>query len=67
MNIERARKLKVGDRVYYPADRGDPAGDGRVTAVFPAECTHMNQAPFIWVEVQMPGIRKTVWPTNRLG
>lgn len=71
MDIESARKLKYGDRVHCPADRGDPAYVGTVRSV---DCgttplaSHMGKE-FIWVLVRQPGPRghRSVWPSNRLG
>lgn len=68
MKLSKARQLKVGDLVHYPADRGDKEGSGRVTHISPVECSHpLLSEPHLQVEVQMPGNRKTVWPSNRLG
>lgn len=68
MKIERARQLKVGDLVYFPADRGDPAGDGHVTHIGIKKSTNMSGEPFLWVTVRYTGgKRSAVWPSNRLG
>lgn len=68
MKIERARQLKVGDLVHFPADRGDPAGSGRITHISPTEQTHMGGKPFLWVTVRYQGEKRSaVWPSNRLG
>lgn len=66
MNIDRARTLKQGDLVYYPEDRGSPAGSGKVTSVGTMTCKSLKGQEFIWVEVQHFG-KKSVWPSNRLG
>lgn len=71
MELADARKLKYGDRVRCPADRGDPAYEGTVRS---SDCntkalsSHMGKE-FIWVLVQQPGPRgyRSVWPSNRLG
>lgn len=68
MKIERARQLKIGQLVNFPADRGDPAGDGYVTHISPIEQTHMGGKPFLWVTVRYTGGKRSgVWPSNRLG
>lgn len=69
MHITKARKLKVGDRVSCPADRGDPAFTGQVSWVqadAKAAIAHGSSAEYIWVEVQGQS-KKSVWPSNRLG
>jgi hypothetical protein len=65
MHIDKALRLKVGDIVHCPADRGDPAFTGRVTHVSPV-IHEASLTEFIWVEVQGPH-HKSVWPSNRLG
>jgi hypothetical protein len=69
MNIEDARKLKVGDRVRCPADRGNPAFIGVVTYYSGIGATHANVSePFLWVNVStIYGLNAGVWPSNRLG
>lgn len=68
MKIERARQLKVGDLVHFPADRGDPAGSGYVTNIGTKESTNMSGTPFLWVTVKTSGgVSCGVWPSNRLG
>jgi hypothetical protein len=49
MNLEKAKQLKAGDRVHYPADRGNPAGYGTVRHVNPeSEQTHaLLTEPFV--------------------
>lgn len=70
MDIERARKLKVGDSVNCPADRGSPAFTGRVSYIQPdapaAKAFGSNQE-YIWVNVTYNGRNAGVWPSNRLG
>lgn len=69
MKIEQARKLKYGQTVHCPADRGEKAFTGTVRsedcATSPSHLTHRQEC-FIWVEVQGPH-HKSVWPSNRLG
>ena len=69
MNIEQARKLKYGQTVHCPADRGEPAYTGTVRSEDCATCAaHLdnNAKQYIWIEVQGAG-KKSVWPSNRLG
>lgn len=65
MKIEEARKLQVGDTVRYPADRGDPAGSGKVTHVGGAEQTNQGGEIYQWISVKGPN-HESVWPSNRL-
>lgn len=71
MNINKALSLKEGDIVHFPADRGDPAGYGRVTHVQPGPATQKNiyGVEYVWGTVTLPysAKRSTVWPSNRLG
>jgi hypothetical protein len=57
MNIDRARQLKVGDIVHFPADRGDHAGYGRVSYVnVDAEINKSFYGDYyIWVTVERNG------------
>lgn len=70
MNIERALKLKPGDKVSCPADRGDPAFTGTVTHANANSKEICKMADtgveYVWVEVQGP-YHKSLWPSNRLG
>lgn len=67
MKIEHARKLKIRQIVYFPADRGDKAGYGRVTHIGAEPRTHMNGPEFLWVTVELPDkLTRHVWPSNRL-
>ena len=67
MNIEKARALKVGSLVHFPADRGDKAGYGYVSHISLIEQTHMGGKPFLWVTIKLPGCRTSaVWPSNRV-
>lgn len=71
MKIEEARKLKYGQRVSCPADRGSPAFTGTVRTetelIAHAQVYTTNDVEFIWIEVQYPDRHKAVWPSNRLG
>ena len=66
MNIIQAQALKVGDRVKYPADRGEKAGEGVVTHVGESVYESHQDKEFIWVTVSAVG-KKSTWPSNRLG
>ncbi len=65
MKIETALKLKRGQCVQCPPDRGDAGFYGKVTSVG-AVVDRVHNSEFIWVEVQGPH-HKSVWPSNRLG
>lgn len=68
MNIDQARKLRPGDTVACPADRGEAAFQGKVTSIdvdaVPSRTPDGTE--YIWVEVKGPW-HKSVWPSNRLG
>ncbi len=69
MNIEKARELKVGDRVICPPDRGDAGYSGTVTHLTEnEEYTNIHGDLYRWVSVRLHGTyHSTVWPSNRLG
>lgn len=65
MTLEEARKIKVGDRVSCPPDRGDAGYRGVVEAVFGEVIGGMTQyIPFV-VRHSLEG-HKSVWPSTRL-
>jgi hypothetical protein len=65
MKLEKAKQLKVGDSVRYPADQGNPAGAGTIRHIDTREQTHLLLAePFLWVTLENAD---GVWPSNRLG
>ena len=67
MNINKARALKPGALVYFPADRGDPAGFGYVQHVTETEQKNIYGTPYLWVTVRASGSKSAgVWPSNRL-
>jgi hypothetical protein len=66
LKIEKARKLKVGDYVSCPADRGDQAYRGQVTHVDGSEYENGNGDPYKWITVKNPWGWESVWPSNRL-
>lgn len=66
MTPEQARKLKVGDTVKFPEDRGEPAGSGRVTHVSDMEpALNIKGTPYIWVTVAALN-KRSVWPSNKI-
>lgn len=68
MNIEKARKLKLGDTVRCPSDRGAPAFIGKVSFIQPdlVNKNHVGEE-YVWVNVSKNGKSAGVWPSNRLG
>ena len=66
MNIEKAKKLKVGDSVRCPADHGNSAYCGKVTFIQPTlvNKNHVGE-DYLWVHVKGPN-HVSVWPSNRL-
>ena len=67
MNINKARALKPGALVYFPADRGDPAGFGYVRHIGETDQKNIYGTPYLWVTVRDAGGRSCgVWPSNRL-
>lgn len=67
MTHEQALKLKVGDTVRCPADRGEPGYSGKVEHIDDNDATHaLVKEPFRWVTVRKPGAHASVWPSNRL-
>lgn len=71
MNIERARKLKPGDMVHCPPDRGEPGYFGTVCkGALPEEETKKNihGDEYVWIVVTgHSGLSRHMWPSNRLG
>jgi hypothetical protein len=63
MNIDKALKLKPGDAVRFPEDRGNVAGQGRVKNVSEEVQTNHQGHKYIWVCLQGTA---GVWPSNRL-
>lgn len=68
MDIEKALKLKRGDIVYCPADRGNPNFCGTVASDITDKTISKNIKgyKYIWIEVLTPFGHKSVWPSNRL-
>jgi hypothetical protein len=73
MKIEDARKLKPGDVVRCPPDRGNPGYAGRVKFLVPdapASKAFGGGEEYIWVTVtpseSLMGKASAVWPSNRL-
>lgn len=67
MNIERALRIKRGERVACPPDRGDKGYMGEVVHTSPIIATNRDGTEYIWIQVQHPDGHKSVWPSNRLG
>lgn len=69
MNVQKAKSLKVGQKVFCPADRGEKAFSGKVVDQNLENAqVHKNHKgdEYIWIAVQ--GLsKKSVWPSNRLG
>lgn len=67
MEIGKARLLKVGQLVNYPADRGDKAGQGRVVAVSEGAAQNIYGKHYLWVSLRDSlGKSLGVRPSNRL-
>lgn len=80
MNIEDAKRLKVGDKVWCPPEF-DKAGYGGTTGgvgysgtveYMPPDlerATYLNihDVAYIWVSVRHPKGTTHIWPSNRLG
>ena len=62
MKIEQARKLKVGDRIWFPADRGENAGYDNVKSISEGENTNIHGILYKWIGIEKGG----VWPSNRI-
>lgn len=67
MILEQALQLKPGREVWYPADRGDLSGYGKVKSVgTTVQKNHLGRE-FVWVTVYQHILGHTsVWPSNRL-
>lgn len=66
MVIAHAKKLKIGQTVHCPADRGDKGFSGKVVHVGETVYSNHQGTEYVWVTVQ--GVKKSsVWPSNRLG
>lgn len=66
MDIGKARLLRVGQRVAFPADRGSPAGIGRVTHVGEGAAQNIYGKHYVWVSLRDGEKSAGVWPSNRL-
>lgn len=67
MNIEEARKLRIGSHVMCPPDRGDRRFSGPVVFISGIESVDGQGQPYIWVTVERRQGHRSVWPSNRLG
>jgi hypothetical protein len=67
MQIAQARRLGIGQRVAYPADRGQPAGTGVVVFVGDTAARNIHGTEYLWITVR-DTVRhhRAVWPSNRL-
>lgn len=65
MHIDKARKLKIGQKVTCPPDRGDKGYVGTVTHISHETHRNIHDHEYLWVEVHGPQ-HKSVWPSNRL-
>lgn len=65
----KAKKLKRGDTVHFPEDRGEPAGCGTVQLDTSDNIVYTNiyKDEYVWVNVKYSNGRKALWPSNRLG
>jgi hypothetical protein len=59
------KKLKVGEFVEYPEDRGAPKGIGKIISFGSKEYKNIYGVLYVWVTVKGP-VRESVWPSNRL-
>jgi hypothetical protein len=69
VRVDQAKKLKYGQRVSCPPDRGSAGFTGTVRTENLDQAivnNHPNGGDYIWVEVMGP-THKSVWPSNRLG
>ena len=62
MDIEKALKLKKGDSVFFPPDRGDAGGIGMVKSASKEVNKNIHGKEYVWVGLMGGG----VWPSNRL-
>lgn len=66
VDIEKAKKIRIGQIVNYPADRGEAAGSGRVTFTQPLVYSNASGVEYVWVNVRKPDGSSAVWQSNRL-
>jgi hypothetical protein len=67
MNIKEARELKVGDRVSFPVDRGEPAGTGIISHIGESTCVNINRTKYAWTKYAWITLKAGgVWPSNRI-
>lgn len=64
MHISKALKLKSGDVVRYPSNRGIQGGTSRIRHVSENPIIQKNMLghEYIWITLESGG----VWPSNRL-
>jgi len=66
MDIQKALRLRVGDTVSFPSDRGSPAGSAKIVSTSGASAAinhNIYDQPYIWIGLEAPN---GVWPSNRL-
>ncbi len=63
MTVGQAKKLKIGDYVNFPSDRGNKAGKGKVVSVSEGINKNIDNVEYVWVGLENPC---GVWPSNRL-
>jgi hypothetical protein len=67
VQIAQARRLTVGQRVAYPADRGQAAGTGVVVFIDDTPARNIHGTEYLWVTVRdIVRHHRAVWPSNRL-
>jgi hypothetical protein len=67
MDIAKAKTLKLGQTVHFPADRGNPAGSGQVVFIGRDAVKNLQGQEYVWVALWNKGAPAGVWPSNRLG
>jgi len=67
MDISQAKKLKAGDIVSCPPDRGNKGYRGTVAYVGNVNDVHKSffGDEYLWITVKGPE-HESVWPSNRL-
>lgn len=66
MHLEKAKNLKIGDKVCCPEDRGQLAFNGIVEQTAGAVDVSHQGIEYVWITVRKPGAYAEVWPSNRL-
>jgi hypothetical protein len=67
MHIDQALRLRPGQVVRWPEDRGQEAYSGRIDHKSDEVSeTYDGKTKYIWVSVRHPRGHASVWPSNRL-